>query len=54
MQEPDLLDPETPYHALDLDEEPIIVLACGHLWTRASLDGVMELHKTYDVTEDGK
>ena len=53
MQEPDLLDPETPYDELDLNEEPVIVLACGHLWTRASLDGIMELHKAYDVTEDG-
>lgn len=30
------------YREVDLDEEPVIALACGHFFTAQTLDGMLE------------
>ena len=42
------------YKDVDLDEDPIVVLPCSHLLTMQSLDGVMELHTAYALTDSGE
>lgn len=32
----------------DVNEDPLIVLPCSHVFTASTLDGVMELHKAYE------
>jgi hypothetical protein len=39
---------------VDLNEDPVFVLGCGHVVTMASLDGLMNISEHYDCDEDGK
>ncbi|KAF9106328.1 hypothetical protein BGX27_009209 [Mortierella sp. AM989] len=39
---------------VDVDEDPIIVLACGHALTMTSLDGMMEMSSYYEEYTDPK
>lgn len=43
----------SPYGSVNLDESPILVLSCGHFFTRETLDGYLELHKAYSVDSQG-
>ena len=38
-----------PYREIDLDEEPCIFTACGHIYTITSLDGSMDMNKFYEI-----
>ncbi|KAI9801197.1 MAG: hypothetical protein M1825_003471 [Sarcosagium campestre] len=38
---------------VDLDETPIMVLACGHFFTTESLDGMVGMQEAYDVDLNG-
>ncbi|PGG97744.1 hypothetical protein AJ79_09096 [Helicocarpus griseus UAMH5409] len=42
------------YGEIDLDEEPIVVLGCGHFFTTESLDGLMGMTEVYEVDEHGE
>ena len=53
MQEVDLVM-MAQYKDIDLDEDPVFVLKCGHLFTRETLDGVMTLTDAYDIDQEGK
>tara|TARA_R110002003_G_scaffold702_16_gene21241 strand:+ start:26813 stop:28072 length:1260 start_codon:yes stop_codon:yes gene_type:complete len=44
---PDLLEMK-PFSDLDLDETPIIALACGHFFTMELLDGIVGLKEVYE------
>jgi len=44
----------TTYREVDLDKDPIIIPACGHLMTRSSMDGHMELSRVYDLDSAGE
>ncbi|KAL4804436.1 P-loop containing nucleoside triphosphate hydrolase protein [Aspergillus unguis] len=37
------------YADIDVDEDPILFLACGHFYTRSTLDGVMSLKEYYEI-----
>lgn len=37
----------------DVNEDPLIVLPCSHVFTASTLDGMMELHKVYEKQESG-
>ncbi|KAF9203483.1 hypothetical protein BGZ49_006383 [Haplosporangium sp. Z 27] len=39
---------------IDVDEDPILVLACGHILTMTSLDGMMDMKSYYIANEDPK
>ncbi|KAF8978876.1 hypothetical protein BGZ46_006063 [Entomortierella lignicola] len=39
---------------IDVDEDPILVLACGHILTMTSLDGMMDMKNYYIANEDPK
>jgi hypothetical protein len=43
----------TNYENIDVDIDPIIVLACGHFYTSTFLDGCMEMEKVYRQDSDG-
>lgn len=43
----------SPYSSIDLDEDPILVLSCGHFFTRETLDGYLELYNAYSVDNQG-
>ena len=49
--QPDMLEMK-PYSDIDLDESPIVVLACGHFFTIETLDGIVSLNEVYE--QDGK
>ena len=53
LQEPDMII-MCKYGDVDLDEDPVVVLPCGHLLTMQSMDGHMELAKAYTLTESGE
>ena len=53
LQEPDMIT-MCKYGDVDLDEDPVVVLPCGHLLTMQSMDGHMELAKAYTLTESGE
>ncbi|KAJ0417154.1 hypothetical protein BJY00DRAFT_325758 [Aspergillus carlsbadensis] len=38
-----------PYADVDVNEDPIIFLTCGHFYTRSTLDGVMDLQQHYMI-----
>lgn len=42
------------YGDVDLDEDPILFLTCGHFYTVSSLDGVMDLKDSYIIDRGGK
>jgi hypothetical protein len=42
-----------PYSSIDLDESPILVLSCGHFFTRETLDGYLELDNAYSRDSQG-
>ncbi|KAF7716581.1 Zinc finger C3H1-type domain-containing protein [Penicillium ucsense] len=42
------------YSEINLDENPIIVLGCGHFFTSESVDGVVGLDEVYTRDVDGK
>lgn len=41
------------YAEIDIDETPIVVLGCGHLFTAESLDGLVGLHDVYQTNAMG-
>ena len=41
------------YKEIDLDNDPIVVPRCGHLLTRTSMDGHMDISKHYEMSEKG-
>ncbi|KAJ3237919.1 hypothetical protein HDU81_008671 [Chytriomyces hyalinus] len=43
----------TSYGDLDLDEDPVVVLQCGHVFTIATLDGTLGMDTVYSSDEDG-
>ena len=43
----------TSYKDLDLDEDPILVLPCGHFFTVSSLDGLFGIQQAYEVDPHG-
>ncbi|KAK6358043.1 hypothetical protein TWF730_007397 [Orbilia blumenaviensis] len=50
-QRVDLISLES-YEDVDLNQDPIIVLRCDHIFTMSSLDGFLELDKHYVVNEE--
>ena len=44
----------TPYHELDLDEDPIIRLPCGHFFATSTLDGIMGINSFYETDREGR
>lgn len=40
------------YAEIDLDESPCIIPSCGHILTLESMDGHMEMHKYYILSDD--
>ncbi|KAI5848750.1 hypothetical protein DFP73DRAFT_583390 [Morchella snyderi] len=44
----------SPYSSIDLDENPILVLSCGHFFTRETLDGYLELDNAYSRDNQGR
>ncbi|KAL3446759.1 hypothetical protein BJX65DRAFT_318478 [Aspergillus insuetus] len=36
-----------PYANVDVNEDPIIFLSCGHFYTRSTMDGIMDLRQYY-------
>ncbi|KAF3927866.1 hypothetical protein ABW20_dc0104204 [Dactylellina cionopaga] len=40
------------YREVDLDEDPVVFLSCGHMYTISSLDGYLELKKHYAEDEE--
>ncbi len=42
------------YSEIDLDEQPIVVLGCGHFFTAETLDGHMGMTDVYTQDENGK
>lgn len=41
------------YGDVDLDENPIIFLTCGHFYTVSTLDGMMDLKESYIIDPEG-
>src|SRR5437868_6272648 len=39
------------YKDIELDESPVIILQCGHIFTYETLDGTVELGKFYSKAE---
>jgi hypothetical protein len=35
-----------------LNEDPLFVLGCGHVYCMSTLDGIFELHKAYERQND--
>lgn len=42
------------YRYIDLDDDPCIFPDCGHFFTAANMDGVMEMAAHYGMSADGK
>lgn len=49
IEEKPLLD----FSDAELSDDPLIFLACGHIFPVSSLDGTVELTKTYGQAHDG-
>ena len=43
----------TEYKDINLDDNPIIVLPCGHFYTVDTLDGHFDLSQAYEIDEEG-
>ena len=41
------------YSEIDVDENPIIVLSCGHFFTIETLDGMIGIDKVYSIDQQG-
>ena len=41
------------YREIDLDVDPVLVLACSHMFTMSTMDGLMNISKHYEVDETG-
>lgn len=41
------------YDKGEVTEDPLIVLACGHVLPMTSMDGHLELHKAYETDQQG-
>ncbi|KAL0636024.1 hypothetical protein Q9L58_005053 [Maublancomyces gigas] len=41
------------YGDVDIDENPIIFLTCGHFYTVSTLDGLMDLKESYIINPEG-
>lgn len=41
------------YREIKLDEDPVIIPACGHVLTRSSMDGHMEMSQYYMMSDEG-
>jgi len=44
----------TTYEGCDIDEDPILVLPCGHFYTMSTLDGIFDMTQAYDIGADGE
>ena len=42
------------YSETDLDQDPVFVLKCGHIFTWGTMDGHLALQEAYDVTTEGE
>ena len=42
------------YQDVDLEEDPCIIAQCGHIVTLSNMDSHFEMHKHYEIGEDGK
>lgn len=42
------------YAEIDVDETPVVVLSCGHIFTAESLDGHVGMHDVYLVNQKGE
>lgn len=42
------------YGDVNLDEDPCIFPACGHIFTMSTLDGIMSMHDNYVISPDGQ
>ncbi|KAF3908937.1 hypothetical protein ABW21_db0204613 [Orbilia brochopaga] len=40
------------YEVIDLDEDPVVFLGCGHFFTMSNLDGYLELDKYYSIDRE--
>lgn len=49
----DMLEFKT-YGEIDVDEEPVVVLNCGHFFTAETLDGIVGLHDVYETDRRGQ
>ncbi|KAI2941241.1 hypothetical protein CBS147321_5948 [Aspergillus niger] len=38
-----------PYKDINVDEDPLVFLSCGHFYTASSLDGIMGMSEHYEV-----
>ncbi|KAL9106327.1 MAG: hypothetical protein Q9187_008574, partial [Circinaria calcarea] len=41
------------YREANLDEDPVIIPACGHVLTKSSMDGHMEMSQYYEISDNG-
>ena len=41
------------YREANLDDDPVIIPACGHILTRSSMDGHMEMSQYYEMSDEG-
>ena len=41
------------YREANLDEDPVIIPACGHVLTKSSMDGHMEMSQHYEMSDNG-
>lgn len=52
MQVVDMVMLDT-YAETDMDQDPVFVLKCGHIFTWGTLDGHMALQDAYDIDAEG-
>lgn len=43
----------TEYHDVDLDDNPVVILTCGHCFTISTLDGLMSMSDYYEIDDNG-
>lgn len=36
----------------DIDDDPLVVLKCGHAYTASTMDGIMDMEKFYKKEDD--
>ena len=41
------------FEQADLDSDPVIIPSCGHIICRSSMDGIMDMKKHYEVSDEG-
>ncbi|KAI5811330.1 hypothetical protein DFH27DRAFT_21800 [Peziza echinospora] len=42
------------YHDVNLDEDPVIILSCGHFFCMGTMDGLMQMRDVYEMNVEGK